>query len=53
MPTTCPSRSTSAPPELPGLTAASIWKRPVSVWPVFGTVNERFSPETIPALTEP
>ena len=29
MPTTWPPRSSSGPPELPGLTAASNWMRPV------------------------
>ena len=53
MPTTWPSRLSSGPPELPGLTAASNWIRPLSVWPVFGTVNERSRPETTPALSEP
>ena len=28
MPMTCPSRSSNGPPELPGLTAASIWIKP-------------------------
>ena len=31
MPTTCPARLSSGPPELPGLTAASNWMSPVRV----------------------
>jgi len=33
MPTTRPFRSSSGPPEFPGLTAASTWIRPVNSGP--------------------
>src|SRR5690606_2964848 len=52
MPTTWPSMSTSGPPELPGLAAASNWIRLVSRrWPS-GERNSRRSPETTPELTD-
>jgi hypothetical protein len=51
MPTTWPSRLSSGPPELPGLTAASTWIRPVRVCPL-GSVNDRPSAETTPELIE-
>ena len=48
MPTTAPSMSTSAPPELPGLMAASVWmKKPESVMPRL----VRASAETMPLVT--
>ena len=53
MPMTCPSRFSSGPPELPGLTAASTWIRPCSTVPVVGIWNERSSPETTPELMDP
>ena len=47
MPTSLPSRSTSAPPELPGLIAASVWmKERKSPAPI-----ERASAETMPLVT--
>src|ERR1035437_1095430 len=52
MPITWPSRLTSGPPELPGLTAASTWIRPCSSGPLLGSWNDRFSPETTPTLIE-
>ena len=45
MPSTRPSRSTSGPPELPGLTAASIWMRPWRTWSVLGSWKLRSSPD--------
>ncbi len=36
MPITWPSRLSSGPPELPGLTAASIWIKPVQILPAAG-----------------
>ena len=55
MPTTRPRPSTSAPPELPGFSAASVWMtssitRRVSPSP---TGSERPSADTTPAVTEP
>ena len=48
MPTTAPSMSTSAPPELPGLMAASVWmKKPESLMPRL----VRASAETMPLVT--
>ncbi len=47
MPTRRPSRSTSAPPELPGLMAASVWmKERKSLMPMV-----RAKPETMPLVT--
>ena len=55
IPTTRPRPSTSAPPELPGFSAASVWITSsialrVSPSP---TGSERPSAETTPAVTEP
>ena len=48
MPTTFPSRSTSGPPELPGLIAASVWmKKPKSLMPRL----VRATAETMPLVT--
>ena len=48
MPTSLPSVVTSAPPELPGLIAASVWmKKPKSLMPV----RVRARPETMPLVT--
>ncbi|MNR04181.1 hypothetical protein D3C85_1201190 [compost metagenome] len=48
MPIRSPSMSTRAPPELPGLMAASVWmKEPESEIPV----SVRFSAEMIPVVT--
>ena len=48
MPTTAPSMSTSAPPELPGLMAASVWmKKPESLMPRL----VRATAETMPLVT--
>ena len=51
MPTTCPHVSTSGPPELPGLMAASVW--------IIGSVNDhaapgsmRFMAETMPRVSD-
>jgi hypothetical protein len=52
MPITWPSRSSSGPPELPGLTAASIWIRPCRTTPLSSSSNDRSSPEITPALIE-
>ena len=52
MPTTWPARLRSGPPELPGLTAASNWMRPLRVGPS-PTGMVRSSPEMTPALSEP
>ena len=49
IPTRRPRRSTSAPPELPGLIAASVCSSPVSL--PFVTSIVRSSPETIPEVT--
>ena len=54
MPTTRPARSTSGPPELPGLMAASVWITSVYVrTPKFGSSTSitRSSAETIPVVT--
>ena len=55
MPTTVPVPSTSAPPELPGLSAASVWMTSsiirVAVRSRAG--SERPSAETTPAVTDP
>ena len=52
MPTTCAFASASAPPELPGLSAASVWMTFSTTRPA-GTGSERPSAETTPAVTEP
>ena len=49
IPTSRPERSTSGPPELPGLIAASVWSRPVRS--PFGPSIVRSSPETMPEVT--
>src|SRR5438309_1280974 len=56
MPTTAPAASTSAPPELPGLIAASVWiaSRQASAEPSgLLTHTGRFLAETIPSVTDP
>ena len=56
MPTTWPYLLISAPPELPGLMAASTWMASISmVSLVSSLVTEisRFRPETMPWVTEP
>ena len=49
IPSSRPERSTSGPPELPGLIAASVWSRPVSF--PFSPSIVRWSPEMIPEVT--
>ena len=44
MPTTRPSRSSSGPPELPGLTAASTWMRPVCTLLGLGVAERALEP---------
>ena len=55
MPTTRPRPSTSAPPELPGLSAASVWMTSSTIRVVSPerVGSERPSAETTPAVTEP
>src|SRR4051794_25250597 len=55
MPTRKPRPSTSAPPELPGLSAASVWMTSsmMRVAPPERAGSERPSAETTPAVTEP
>ena len=50
MPITAPLESTSAPPEFPGLIAASVWMRPLM--DPLSVVMSRPSAETMPAVTE-
>ena len=51
MPTTLPSASSSGPPELPGLIAASVWMRLLRCWSP-SVVIERPLAETMPLVTE-
>ena len=54
MPTTLPSRSTSGPPLLPGLIAASVWIAGYVVvlpWPSSPTSTGRSSALTMPLVT--
>jgi len=51
MPMTCPLRSTSAPPELPGLIRALVWTRSVSVTPLFPSDWVRPVALTMPSVT--
>ena len=54
MPTTLPSRSTSGPPLLPGLIAASVWIAGYVVvlpWPSSPTLTGRLSALTMPLVT--
>ena len=51
MPMTLPAESSSAPPELPGLMAASVWIRLRMIVPSW-TVIVRPKADTIPAVTE-
>ena len=51
MPTTLPPASSSGPPELPGLIAASVWIRLVEAG-VPSVVIERPLADTIPLVTE-
>src|SRR6476660_206349 len=55
MPTTAPVASTSAPPELPGLIAASVWMASMTatVSPVPSRRTGRCSALTIPVVTVP
>jgi hypothetical protein len=48
-PMTLPSASSSGPPELPGLSAASVWMAPEIVAPS-GACRSRFSAETMPVV---
>src|SRR6185312_5854830 len=48
MPTSRPAMSTSAPPELPGLMAASVWMK---TWLSDSAISERDSAETMPLVT--
>ena len=52
MPTTAPSASSSGPPELPGLTAASVWTTPVVGKQTPGASIWRSSWETTPVESE-
>ena len=47
MPITSPSASTSGPPELPGLIAASVWIAP-AIWNAVSPEIERSTAETTP-----
>ena len=47
MPMTLPSASTSGPPELPGLIAASVWIAP-EIWKAVRPAIERSTAETTP-----
>ena len=51
MPMTLPSASSSGPPELPGLIAASVWMRLLRDWSP-SVVIERPLAETMPLVTE-
>ena len=51
MPTTFPPASSSGPPELPGLIAASVWMRLVSD-SLLSVVMARPLAETMPLVTE-
>ena len=51
MPMTFPPASSSGPPELPGLIAASVWMRFVSC-SLLSVVIERPLADTIPLVTE-
>ena len=55
IPTTRPLPSTSAPPELPGLSAASVWMTSSTIRVVSPerVGSERPSADTTPAVTEP
>ena len=55
IPTTQPRPSASAPPELPGLSAASVWITFSTIRPAVRerTGSERPSAETTPAVTDP
>jgi hypothetical protein len=50
-PMTCPRLSTSGPPELPGLSAASVWITLSSIRPPYDG-SERPSADTTPAVTD-
>ena len=52
MPITRPERSSRGPPELPGLTAASIWMRSWRTGPSGVSWNVRPSPEMTPVLID-
>ena len=47
IPITSPAASTSGPPELPGLIAASVWIAP-AIWNAVSPVIERSTAETTP-----
>ena len=49
MPTTSPEALSSGPPELPGLSAASVWIACATVKP-FGAWIVRSTPDTMPVL---
>ena len=52
MPTTAPLASTSGPPELPGLIAASVWMRLVMRVAPLSTEMSRPFADTMPLVTE-
>ena len=52
MPMTLPVASSSGPPELPGLIAASVCRAP-EIWKPFGAVMGRPSAEMTPVVSEP
>ena len=52
IPITWPVASSSGPPELPGLIAASVWTTPEIVWP-FGDWMSRPRAETTPEVSVP
>ena len=53
IPMTRPAVSTSGPPLLPGLMAASVWIRPVRLLPLSEEEpdSDRFVADTIPSVT--
>src|SRR4051794_38207653 len=55
MPTTSPAPFTSAPPELPGLSAASVWMTlsMIRLWRPTRAGSDRPSADTTPAVTDP
>ena len=52
IPITWPVASSSGPPELPGLIAASVWTTPEIVWPL-GDWMSRSRAETTPEVSVP
>jgi len=51
IPITLPSGSTSGPPELPGLIAASVWIAP-AIWNAVSPVIDRSTAETTPTESD-